>query len=96
MDNEPSLAYQLVRARTITQLKISNEDSISYFRAALKDGELLQDPMYYGLVLSLTKSGRATEAKSTLESLIKKDPDRIEYVIADAEIDLLEIAQIRP
>ncbi len=90
VDNEPSLAYQLVRARTLTQLKISNEDSISYFRAALKDGELLQDPMYYGLVLSLTKSGRAIEAKSALKSLIKNDPDRIEYVIADAEIDLLE------
>tara|TARA_B100000902_G_scaffold39078_1_gene46500 strand:- start:1688 stop:3145 length:1458 start_codon:yes stop_codon:yes gene_type:complete len=90
VSSQPSLTYQLVRARTITQLKISNEDSISYFRAALNDGEALQDAMYYGLVLALTRGGRALEAKSALEPLIKKDPDRIEYVIADAEIDLLK------
>ncbi len=90
VDRQPSLSYQLVRARTINQLKTSAEDSISYFRGALNTDKLLQEAMSYGLVLALTRGGHAQEARSALAPLIKKTPDRIEYIIADAQINLLE------
>ena len=42
----------------------------------------------YGLVLALTAAGRPEEAALALDSIWSGDSERIEYVIASAEIDL--------
>ena len=42
----------------------------------------------YGLVLALTVAGRPEEAALALDSIWSGDSERIEYVIASAEIDL--------
>ena len=41
-----------------------------------------------GLVLALTAAGRAKEASAELDNIWTGDRDRIEYIIADAEIDM--------
>jgi len=90
VDNRPNLSYQLVRARTINQLKNSAEEALSYFQGTLSNDKSLEEAMSYGLVLALTRASRPLEAKSTLRPLIENHPSRIEYIIADAEIDVLE------
>jgi predicted Zn-dependent protease len=42
----------------------------------------------YGLVLALTAAGRPDEATLELDSLWASDPERLEYLLADAEIDM--------
>ena len=64
------------------------EEAVARFRSAAEGQSLSQEATRYGLVLALTAAGRADEAALTLDSIWSGDSDRIEYVIADAEIDV--------
>ena len=83
-----SLDYQLMRARVAVQAARTPEEAVAFFRSALEGDFISSAATTYGLVLALTAAGRADEAALALDSIWSGDSDRIEYVIADAEIDL--------
>nr|WP_240725137.1 M48 family metalloprotease [Haliea sp. SAOS-164] len=84
-----NLEYQLMRARVINQLAATPEQAVQRFRGELAGTSRSTEAARYGLVLALTNAGRADEAALELDSIWSGDRDRIEYVIADAEIDIL-------
>jgi len=80
--------YQLMRARVIIELSETPEQAVARFRGELKGTPQSPEAARYGLVLALTASGRPDEAALELDSIWSASPDRLEYVIADAEIDM--------
>jgi predicted Zn-dependent protease len=86
---EPDLEYQLMRARVITELTDTPAQAVERFRGELEGNPRSRDAAVYGLVLSLTAAGRADEAALELDSIWSASPDRLEYIIADAEIEMV-------
>lgn len=84
-----SLDYQLMRARVANQLADTPEEAVQKFRGEISGSTRSPEAARYGLVLALTAAGRADEAGLQLDDIWADDPDRLEYIIADAEIDLL-------
>ena len=82
-----SLDYQLMRARAVMQLADTPEQAIQRFRGELEGNPRSAEAATYGLVLALTAGGRADEASLELDGIWGKNRDRLEYIIADAEID---------
>jgi len=83
-----SLDYQLMRARVSNQLATSPEEALNKFRGELAGTPRSADAANYGLVLALTAAGKANEARLALDGIWSRDPERIEYIIADARIDM--------
>ena len=83
-----SIDYQLMRARVAMKAAQTPEEAVASFRAELEGQTLSEEAATYGLVLALTAAGRADEAALALDSIWSGNSDRIEYVIASAEIDL--------
>ncbi len=83
-----SLDYQLMRARVGNQLATSPEEAVQKFRSELAGTPRSAEAATYGLVLALTSAGKAAEAGLELDGIWSKSPDRVEYIIADAEIDM--------
>ncbi|MDG1389345.1 MAG: M48 family metalloprotease [Halioglobus sp.] len=83
------LEYQLMRARVVNQLANTPEEAVQRFRGELDGNPRSIEAARYGLVIALTSAGRADEAALELDSIWSGDPDRLEYLIADAEIDML-------
>lgn len=78
--------YQLMRARVLNQLADTPEEAVATFRNQLDGSPRSGSAARYGLVLALTDAGRTDEAALELDSLWSGDADRLEYIIADAEI----------
>ncbi len=91
--HEPALDYQLMQARVVIQLADTPEQAVARFRGELEGTPRSREAATYGLVLALTNAGRADEASLQLDTIWSKSPDRLEYIIADAEI---EMARNRP
>ena len=85
---EPDIAFQLMRARVITELTDTPEQAVARFRGELEGTPRSREAATYGLVLSLTAAGRANEASLELDTIWSGSPDRLEYIIADAQIDM--------
>jgi predicted Zn-dependent protease len=86
--HDPDVTYQLMRARVITELAETPEIAVARFRGELNGTSQSREAAQYGLVLALTASGRADEAARELDAIWSASPDRLEYIIADAEIDM--------
>ncbi|MEH6635083.1 MAG: M48 family metalloprotease [Halioglobus sp.] len=84
----PKLNYQLMRARVVNQLADTPEEAVQRFRGELEGTPRSREAAIYGLVLALTAAGRADEASLELDAIWSKSPDRLEYILADAEIDM--------
>ena len=80
------LDYQLMRARVVHQLAATPEEAVATFRNELEGAPRSAAAARYGLVLALTAAGRTDEAALELDSLWASDRQRLEYIIADAEI----------
>ena len=82
-----SLYYQLMRAR----LQLTFEDTpglaLKRFRSLLADDPTL-DAARYGLVLALIRSNQLDQARSNLDTLLKKTPNSIIYNLAAVDIEL--------
>lgn len=87
-ESDPSLAYELMRARVTVALANTPEEAVALFRGELDGTPRSQEAASYGLVLSLTEAGRTDEARKALEPLWKTDREKLEYVLADAGIDM--------
>lgn len=84
-----SLDFQLMRARVRNQLAATPQQAIQRFRGELEGTARSEEASRYGLVLALIEAGRADQAALELDGLWAGDRDRIEYIIAGSEIDLL-------
>ena len=85
---EPSLTYQLMRARMQVHHADTPQRAAASFRDSLDGSVKSQDAARYGLVLALIDAGQPKEAQKELDKLIANDPTRIEYVIAQANLDM--------
>ncbi len=83
-----SLEFRLMRARVINQLSETPEQAVQHFRGELQGTPRSAEASRYGLVLALIDAGRADEAALELDGIWAGDPGRLEYVIANAEIQL--------
>mgnify|MGYP003382073891 CR=1 FL=1 len=83
-----SLDYQLMRARVTNQLAASPVEAANKFRSELAGTPRSAEAANYGLVLALTAAGKPNEARLTLDGIWSRDPERMEYIIADARIDM--------
>jgi predicted Zn-dependent protease len=88
---EPSISldYQLMRARVANGLATSPEEAVQKFRSELEGTPRSTEAATYGLVLALTAANKPDEAALELDGIWSKSPERIEYIIADAEIDMV-------
>jgi predicted Zn-dependent protease len=84
-----NLDYQLMRARVVNQLAETPEQAVERFRGELKGTPRSREAAQYGLVLALTAAGRPDEAALELDAIWSSDRNRLEYILADAEIDML-------
>ena len=84
---EDTLQYQLMRARV--QLTFEETPGIAgkRFRAMLEDDPTL-DAARYGLALAQVKNGQLNEARDSLATLLKKDPNNITYNLAQVDLDI--------
>ena len=82
------LDYQLMRARVLNQLADTPEEAIAAFTKELSGSPRSTTAARYGLVLALTSAGRADEAALELDAIWAADPERLEYIIADARIQM--------
>ncbi|MEM9314814.1 MAG: tetratricopeptide repeat protein, partial [Pseudomonadota bacterium] len=83
------LEYQLMRARVLNQLADTPEEAIRTFNNQIDGSPKSLTAARYGLVLALTDASRPDEAALELDSLWARDPDRLEYIIADARIQMV-------
>lgn len=82
------LDYQLMRARVQNRLANTPEEAVEAFSATLSGDSRPTVAARYGLVLALTDAGRADDAALALDSIWARNPNRLEYIIADARIDM--------
>ncbi|MEE4660597.1 MAG: M48 family metalloprotease [Halieaceae bacterium] len=84
----PSLSFQLMRARMQVHHADTPQRAAEMFRDSLDGQPLSEAGSRYGLALALIAAGRPAEAQQELDRLIVADPTRVEYVIAQAELDM--------
>lgn len=84
---EDTLQYQLMRARV--QLTFEETPGIAgkRFRAMLEDDPTMEAARY-GLALAQVKNGQLNEARDSLATLLKKDPNNISYNLAQVDLDI--------
>ena len=61
---------------------------VQHFHGELDGTPRSREASRYGLVLALTAAGRPAEASLELDDIWSGSPERIEYIVADAEIDM--------
>jgi predicted Zn-dependent protease len=83
-----SLDYQLMRARVEVHFADNPAEAIKRFKARLRSGSRSPEADHYGLAIAYLAQGDPVNARDNLASLLAKDPRRIAYVIADAQIDV--------
>ncbi len=87
-----NLDYQLMRARAELQLAPNASEAIKRLRAEIdrssrsRRNNVVAD--HYGLALAYLKNSEPEKARAELAPLLAREPDRLAYVIAGAEIDI--------
>lgn len=90
---EDGLDYQLARVRMLVQFMDDTGRGVAHFRQYLKGETTLTDRERVnrlGLALTLTRDRQFDQAREALAPLLADDPQRVDYVIAEAEILLSE------
>ena len=85
---EPSLSFHLMRARMRVHHSQTPQRAVAVFKDSLKGRHLLKEAEEYGLALALTEASRPQAARKQLKPLLDRRPQRIEYIIAQAELDI--------
>ncbi|MDZ7687060.1 MAG: M48 family metalloprotease [Gammaproteobacteria bacterium] len=84
---EPDLDYQLMRARVQVNTSRSVEEAITAMRMEKETADpVRRTAAQYGLALALTESRQLDRAGSQLESLRTEYPDKIAFILAEAEM----------
>ena len=84
----PSLEYQIVRARVVGYYAPIKADLVLEYERRLEasTSEFTRDANRYGLAIAYYENEQFAEASATLAPLLEKDPNRISYVVTQAEI----------
>jgi len=84
------LDYLLMRAKLRVLTETDTNNSINYFASRLQSrgSTYTQAADRYGYVEALMAAGRYNEASSAVRLLLKDKPNKITYLIAEAQIDL--------
>jgi predicted Zn-dependent protease len=85
-----NLDFQLTKVRINLLTSRSAFDAIKRYEAALKKNDRNAEAYHYVLALAYTDSKQLGLAKKHLAPLLKKEPYRIQYVLADIGIDVAE------
>ena len=88
VEREPSLSFHLMRARMQVHHADTPQRAVETFRNSLEGEPFSEEGTRYALVLALTESGRPAEAQKELDKLLAKRPERLEYIVAQADLDL--------
>ena len=88
VQREPSLSYQLMRARMQVHHADTPQRAAGMFRDSLEGTPISEDGARYGLALALIEAGQPVQAQVELDKLLAEHPTRIEFVIAQAELDM--------
>ena len=83
-----SLEYQLMRARVVAHYAEDKEALVNEYRELLEQSlsQFDQDANRYALAVAFWENQQYLEATRTLTPLLEKDPNRISYVVTQAEI----------
>lgn len=82
-----SVEYHLLRARLKEAHFKQPQDAITHFRTTLEQGRYRnEDAQRYGLILAQMRARKFVEAEKELDKLLRKDPLRSAYLIAQAEL----------
>ena len=83
------LDYQLMRVRILMSDETSPEVSVKRMRDGLKsDDATIRMAYQYGLTLALSRTARIDEAVEQLRPLIREYPEKISFILAQAEIEM--------
>jgi len=82
-----SQRYQLMRARMQLMYEQTSGMAAKRFRAQLDEKPRSQGARY-GLALAQTKNGQLNEARTTLQPLLDKSPNDIDYNLAAVAVDI--------
>ena len=84
----PNLEYQIVRARVLGFYAPNKADLVLEFerRLELSSSDFTRDANRYGLAIAYNENEQYALASATLAPLLDKDPNRISYVVTQAEI----------
>ena len=82
------LEYRLMRARVSNYYQKDASTSIIEFRNKLEvaSNDLERNAAHYGLALAYAKNKEFTNAFAEMDGLLNKEPNRIAYVVTQAEI----------
>ncbi len=83
-----NLEYLLMRARVVTHYIPNKSDAIIEYQRLLEaaDTEVSRDGAVYGLAMAYWENEEYARANETLAPLLEKDPNRISYLVTQAEI----------
>jgi len=84
-----SLEYQLIRVRLLAIMNQKDSQQVSAFRQQLDDNPDNQ-PARLGLSFALLDKGDYEAARTEIAQLLAKYPQRIDYIIASADIDIAD------
>lgn len=82
-----STDFHLMRARIRLDNEESPQKAIQRFSGEIKGDTLSMDASYYGLALAQSRAGMTDNARKSLQRLLNKEPDKIAYLVAQAEIE---------
>lgn len=84
-----SLDYQLIRARLLAIMNQTESQQINAFRQQLHDNPNNQ-PARLSLTFALMDKNEFDAARTEIAVLLTKYPQRVDYIIASADIDIAE------
>jgi len=85
---EPSLPFHLMRARMQVHHAQTPQIAAARFRDSLEGEPRSREADRYGLVLALTDAGQPGAAIAELDGLQRERPEQLEYIVAQAEVDM--------
>lgn len=88
MVKEQSLPFHLMRARVQVHHAASPQLAAARYRDSLEGEPRSREGDRYGLVLALTESGQAEAATAELDGLQRERPEQLEYIVAQADLDM--------
>lgn len=83
-----SLDYQLMKARAEIQLSTNTRDTLNTIESKLQRDPSSTEADRYALVLALMANNNMERASKEIRPLIEQSPQRIAYIIANAEIGI--------
>ena len=82
------LPFELIRAKLRVLTTDDPNQSIQFFENALKQKTYSnEEAAHYGYALALLNKGEVAEARKQVKWLLDKSPNRIDYLIAEAQVE---------